>query len=273
MLDLRPGLPAYTRAAYDMEQRGRVADARALLERALTDAVDPSTVAYCRAQLGDLAWHAGDLETAEREYSLGLAADASYAPLSLGMARVTAARGRTSAALAAYADLTRRSPTPSHLMEYADQLRAAGRPDAANAQLDLADAALRLLAANGGSDDLAASALAAARVPLGTAKAADAVKPARAEWERRRHVDVADALAWSLHLAGRDAEAARYARAAVAPGARDAGHAYHLGMIELGLGHRDRARAWLTRALDINPHFSPIDAPHAASVLIGLRTP
>ena len=36
---------------------------------------------------------------------------------------------------------------------------------------------------------------------------------------------------------------------------------------------REAARAWLTRALDVNPYFSPVDAPRAASVLIGLRKP
>jgi tetratricopeptide (TPR) repeat protein len=188
------------------------------------------------------------------------------------MARVTAARGRTSAALAAFADLTRRSPAPSNLIEYAEQLRAAGRSDDARAQLDVAGDALRLIAANGGSDDLAVAALAIARVPLGLAKPADALAPAQREWQRRQHVDVADTRAWALHLAGRDADALRFARFAVEPGARNAGYAYHLGMIELGLGHRDAARTWLTRALDVNPYFSPVDAPHAASVLIGLRS-
>jgi tetratricopeptide (TPR) repeat protein len=273
MLDLRPGLPAFTRAAYDLEQRGRIADARALLQRALTDAVDPSTVAYCRTQLGDLAWHAGDLATASREYSAGLDTDPSYSPLLLGLARVSAARGRTSASLTDFANLTRRSPMPSHLIEYAEQLRAAGRSGDARAQLDVAGDALTLIAANGGGDDLAVAQLAIARVPLGLATPPDAVAPAMREWHRRQHVDVADTLGWALHLAGRDADALRYAHLAVAPGARNAGYAYHLGMIELGLGHRDAARGWLTRALDINPYFSPVDAPHAASVLIGLRKP
>jgi tetratricopeptide (TPR) repeat protein len=273
MLDLRPGLPAYTRAAYDLEQRGRIADARALLQRALADAVDPSTVAYCRAQLGDLAWHAGDLATAAQEYSAGREADPSYSPLLLGMARVTAAQGRTSASLAAFADLTHRSPAPSNLIEYAEQLRAAGRSGDARTQLDLAADALKLIAANGGRDDLAVAQLAIAHVPLGLAAPAEAVAPAHREWQRRQHVDVADTLAWALHLAGRDGEALRYARLAVGPGAHNAGYAYHLGVIELGLGHRDAARTWLARAMDINPYFSPVDAPRAASILIGLRTP
>src|SRR5262249_8710720 len=42
MLDLRPGLPALARASYDLEQHGRIADAQALLRKALADAVDPA---------------------------------------------------------------------------------------------------------------------------------------------------------------------------------------------------------------------------------------
>jgi tetratricopeptide (TPR) repeat protein len=45
MLDLRPGLAAYARASYDLEQHGRLGDAAALMRRALTDAVDPPDIA------------------------------------------------------------------------------------------------------------------------------------------------------------------------------------------------------------------------------------
>ena len=100
MLDLRPGLAAYARASYDLEQRGRLAEATDLMRRALDAAVDPADIAFCRNQLGDLAWHAGDLAGAEREYAAGLAADPSYRPLLRGRARVAAAQGRIDAAIA-----------------------------------------------------------------------------------------------------------------------------------------------------------------------------
>src|SRR5262249_33154983 len=50
MLDLRPGLAAYARASYDLEQHGRVGEAADLMRRALDAAVDPHDVAFCRAQ-------------------------------------------------------------------------------------------------------------------------------------------------------------------------------------------------------------------------------
>ena len=60
MLDLRPGLAAYARASYDLEQHGRPAAATDLMRRALAAAVDPADIAFCRHQLGDLAWSTGD---------------------------------------------------------------------------------------------------------------------------------------------------------------------------------------------------------------------
>ncbi len=72
LLDLRPGLSAYARASYDLEQRGQIGrgdrpDAPGPRHRRR-----PADIAFCRNQLGDLAWHAGDLAAAAREYAAGL---------------------------------------------------------------------------------------------------------------------------------------------------------------------------------------------------------
>ncbi|MEU8000378.1 hypothetical protein AB0B66_04280 [Catellatospora sp. NPDC049111] len=262
MLDLRPGLPALSRAAYDLEQHGRVEEARELWTQALATAIAPADLAFVHHQLGDLAWHDGDLVAARAAYEAGLAADAAYLPLRHGLARVDAASGRTAEALAGYAALTAASPTPSLLVEHALLLRSLGRAADAEAQLALAQAALDLLTAGGGADDLAAAELALAR-----GDHAAAVRLATGEWQRRKHTDVADTLAWALHQAGRHREALPLARVAAALGARSALHAYHLGMIELALGDRAAARRDLARALRLNPHFSPVDAPAAARAL------
>jgi len=265
MLDTRPGLAAYARASYDLELRGRIADATGLMRRALDDAVDPHDAAFCHTQLGDLAFGQGDLRTAGDEYAAALAADPASVAAQRGRARVRAAQGDLPGALTDYADLTARLPGPSYLIEYAELLDVAGRSAAADGQRALAAAAQRLFTANGGRDDLATAQLATAE-----GRPADAVKAARAEWARRHHPDVADTLAWSLHLAGRDAEALTFARAAVAGGAHPATYAYHLGMINLSLGHRAEARAELARALATNPYFSPVDGPNARRALSAL---
>src|SRR5256885_768341 len=84
MLDLRPGLAAYVRASYDLEQQGRLGAAAALMRRAFGDAVDPADIAFCRYQLGELAWRAGRLDDAETEYAAGQTADPANLPLLAG---------------------------------------------------------------------------------------------------------------------------------------------------------------------------------------------
>lgn len=263
-LDLRPGLSAYARASYDLELRGKVTQATNLMRQALDAAVSPSDIGFCRVQLGDLAWHAGDLDEATRQYDAGLAADPTSVALRRGKARADWAAGRQEAALAGYADITGRAPTPSYVLEYAELLRAAGRATEADAQLDLAVAGHRLFTAAGGVDGLTGTALA-----LAAGDPATALKEARGEWSRRKHADVADNLAWALHHAGRDAEALRYAREAVHSGAKSATYTYHLGVIELGLGRAGAAKADLAAALRLNPYFSPTDAPLARTLLAG----
>jgi tetratricopeptide (TPR) repeat protein len=266
LLDLRPGLPAYARASYDLELRGQVDAARDLMRRALDTAVDRYDIAFCRTQLGDLAFNAGDLTRADAEYAAGLKADPSSTALRRGRARVAAAQGKLDQALADYAAITRRSPTPSYLLEYAELLKVAGRDG--SAQLRLAAAAHELFRANGGTDGLTGAALASA-----TGRPDLALKEARAEWSRRQHVDVADTLAWALHLSGKDSEALGYAKRAHASGARSALYAYHLGVIEKALGSVEPARRHLREALAVNPYFSPVDAELARQALTELDTP
>src|SRR5215475_5921355 len=50
-------------------------NAPALMAQALQDAADPADVAFCRFQLGELAWQDGRLDDADRQYAAGLAAD------------------------------------------------------------------------------------------------------------------------------------------------------------------------------------------------------
>ena len=268
MLDLRPGLAAYARASYDLEQHGRLAESESLMRRALSAAVDPADIAFCRYQLGELAWQTGRLDAASTEYAAGRAADPSYLPLLAGQAKLAAALGRPGEALAGYADLTARYPAPTYLVDYADLLRAVGQPARADEQLGLAAAALRLFTANGGTDDLGAAQLAFAQD-----RPADAVRAARREWSRRHFADVADVLGWALHEAGSNTQALPYARRASALGARNAGYLFHLGMIELSLGKTADARRDLRAALALNPHFSPRYAPLAQAALsrLGVR--
>jgi tetratricopeptide (TPR) repeat protein len=266
MLDLRPGLPAYSRAAYDLEQRGLVAQAEAMLLRARADAVQPSDIAFCEVALGDLAWRTGRVAVASQRYARALRAQPESIAALLGRARVTAARGDLDVALAEYATITRRAPIPGYLLEFAEVLRFGGRTTQASRQLQLAVAAHALFVANGGTDGLTD-----VTVALATGDVRAALEAALAEWSRRQHADVADALAWALYRNGMPAQALPYADLAVGSGAPNAAYAYHRGLIHLALSHPAKARSDLRHALKTNPYFSLVDAAAARAALTSIE--
>ncbi|MGH3795890.1 MAG: tetratricopeptide repeat protein [Pseudonocardiaceae bacterium] len=268
MLDIRPGVASFTRASYDLELHGRVGDARSALEAALGVSASPDNVAFCRYYLGELAFNAGQLDEASGQYEQGLLAVPGNVALLQGRAKVAAATGRVADALAGYAQITSRVPLPQYLLEYGELLESAGRMPQARGQYDVLAAQRQLYAAQGVVDDLIASQVAADH---GTPT--DALRAAQQEWTRRQSVFSADGLAWALHVNGRDREAMTYADKAASLGWRNATFAYHRGMILTALGRAGDARAALSQALAINPHFSPLAAHRARQTLTELGGP
>jgi tetratricopeptide (TPR) repeat protein len=266
MLDLRPGVASFTRAAYELELHGRVDDARAALDRARQAATSRDELTFCYYHLGELAFGGGDVATALAYYERGLAIDPDHASLLQGRAKVFAASGRVDEAIAGYAALTQRVPLPQYLLEYGELLESAGRAAQADEQFQLLAAQQRLAAAQGSVDELTA-----AQVAADHGEPAEAVRLAAAEWDRRQTVFTADALAWALHMAGRDAEALPYTARAAELGWRDAAADYHRGMILAALDRPEEAIAALEEALATNPHFSPLHAATARQALDTLR--
>ncbi|WP_432153267.1 tetratricopeptide repeat protein [Streptomyces tricolor] len=263
----KPGIPVFTRYAYVHELRGDVTTARRVLEQALSAATSPGDIAYVATQLGQLAWNQGDHKTALGHYARALAADDGYLPALEGRARARAASGDRAAAIRDLEAVVARSPLPGPLValgELYEARGAAGDRTRARQQYALVDAWTALARANGVNADLD-TALAAA--DHGDRRAA--LRAARAEWARRHTVHTADALAWALHVNGRDAEALPYAHRATATGYRSAAFRYHRGVIELATGHRSAGRASLAAALALNPGFSPPGAARARAALEG----
>ncbi|MFI6015713.1 tetratricopeptide repeat protein [Streptomyces sp. NPDC051243] len=264
--DRRPGIPVFTRYAYVHELRGDVRTARRVLDQALSSAVTPGDIAYVATQLGQLAWNQGDYDTALTHYARALAADENYVPALEGRARAQAASGDRAGALKGLKDVVARYPLPGPLVELGELYEASGDQAEADDQYALVDAWTALARANGVNADLD-TALAAAD----HGDKASALRAARAEWERRQTVHTADALAWALHVNGKDAEALPYARRATATGYRNAAFHYHRGIIERATGHTEDARENLRAALELNPGFSPLGAREARTALKDLE--
>jgi tetratricopeptide (TPR) repeat protein len=263
MLELRPGLDAFSRASYVLELSGDVDGARAALERALQAATSPADEAFVHHLLGELAWNTGDVPAARSAYEAGVAADPSAFAPRAGRAKVLAAEGDVEAAVAEYRTVVAAMPQPEYLVQLGDLLEATGQPDRAQEQYDVVRAIQRLFAANGQDVD---AELAVFDADHGSA--AEALASAQAVHRAAPDAIFAqDALAWALHAAGRSAEALPLARAAVRTGLPQPVLHYHLGVVEAAVGERDAARTSLQRALALNPAFSPLHAPRARDLL------
>ena len=113
MVDLAPGLAAFTRAAYALELQGDVVGARRTLELALADAFSQRDRAFAASTLGELAWNRGDLDEAHRRYGEAAAADPALVTAQAGLARLSAARGDADGALLRWGDVLTRLHCPS----------------------------------------------------------------------------------------------------------------------------------------------------------------
>jgi tetratricopeptide (TPR) repeat protein len=266
MLDLKPGVPSLTRASYYFELRGEPVAAAAVLNRAASIAYSPSDAAYAQYYLGELAFNSGDLKTAAKRYAAGIARDPAYLPLVEGRAKVEAAQGKTAAAIRDYAIVVARLPQPSYVIEYGDLLKSLGRAKAASAQYAVVGAEEKLFIAAGVNVDLEL-----ALFDADHGRPVPALAAAKAEWDKRKSIQVEDAYGWALHVNGRDKDALVHANAAARTGMSNALFAYHRGMIEKSLGMNAAAVTSLERALRINPHFSTLLAPEAHAALTQLE--
>ncbi len=219
-----------------------------------------------RQHLGDLAFATGDLAGADAHYAQGLLHRPGQPGLLTSRAKVAAARGDLPAAIADLRAATATLPTVEHLMTLSDALTAAGdRTGAAQAD-DLVRVSDRLAASASATTDIDLVLFYADRGPAG-----EAVQRGRSLLAARPSVTVEIAYAWALHRAGRHREALHHADRGLRLHTRDARSHYYRGVIRQSLGDDAGARADLTRALTLNPHFSVRYAPDARTRLKGLR--
>ncbi|GAB1693266.1 tetratricopeptide repeat protein [Krasilnikovia sp. M28-CT-15] len=264
MLDLRPDTGSFARASYLFELHGDTRRATQLMRQALDVATGPGDTTFALQHLGELAFNAGDLNTAAARFTEGLARTPGQAALLADRAKVTAARGEPASAVTDLRAATAVLPTVDHLVTLSDVLTAAGDPAAAARTDDLVRAGARLPGVTPASTDIDLVLFYADHGP-----AAEAVAKGRALLAARPSVSVEIAYAWALHAAGRDREALTHANRGLRLGTRDARAHYYRGMIRLALHDRDGARADLRQALAINPYFSLRYGPAARHALGG----
>ena len=229
----------------------------AALKLALAQPLPPrETVAWCRWQLGEVAFSRGDYIAAEQFDRDALTTFPGYYRALSSLGRVRAAGGNFADAIAQYEAAVRILPEPLLLSDLGDLYRLVGREQDAAREYALVEAIGRLNAA-GGSLYNRQLALFYADHDL---KAADAYAMAAREYAVRRDIYGADALAWTALKAGKLPEARSAMHLALRLNTHDSKLLYHAGMIELATADKSKARAYLDRAVALNPQFDPLQA-------------
>jgi tetratricopeptide (TPR) repeat protein len=225
MMDLRPTAGAYARAAYAFELRGRLDEALEAM-RLSTDATspnDPESIAWHHAQLGELYRQLGRLDEAEKEFEWADRSFPGHPFARTGLAKLKEARGDLSGALAAYADLMARTPSPDLAEKLGDLYAALGRPSEAAQQFALAEAGWRF--------DAPQPTFLARFLAEHDRKIDEAVQIAERTAAERHDIFTEDALAWCYFKAGRLAEAEAAMTKALRTGTRDASIRAHAAAI------------------------------------------
>jgi tetratricopeptide (TPR) repeat protein len=260
LVDVKPGLASYGRAAHLRWVTGDVAGAKRLYARAIEagrGARDPEPLAWMLVQAALVFWHEGDLDGALAGAEQALLAVPDYAPALVLEARCRLARGEPDAASA----LLQRALTTQPLVEtawlLADARTLAGDPAGAAA------AEARVVQEGRKGDALMLGAFLASR----GRNLDEALRLLEAEHRTRPGLAVEAAYAWGLHRAGRNAEARAAIDRATAHGTPDPRLLYHAGAIRLAQGDAEAGWALIQRALDLNPQFDPVGSPEARALL------
>ena len=262
------GIGAQARLARLDWVRGKTDNARRRLENALAQAlaevpVSPETVAWCRWQSGEFAFALGRYEEAEQRYREALADFPDYYRAIAGLARALAARGDLTNAITEAERAVRVLPDPTFVALLGDLYRASGRESDAQAQYKLVEQIARLNDLNGALYNRQLAIFYADH----EIKTEEAYKLASKEYEVRRDVYGADALAWTALKTGRIPEAQKAIQEALRLGTRDTRLFYHAGMIAKAAGYNSAAADYLKSALELSPQFDPIQAPLAHQAL------
>jgi tetratricopeptide (TPR) repeat protein len=259
---VRPGVASFSRLSYQAELRGDTARARALMDDAAAGAGTSAQAAFAHSQRGLLALGAGDLAGADAAWRAGTSIAPGDADLAALGARIAWARGDRPLALRRWAEAVERRPSSANLAGHAEALAADGRGAEAERLFGVVRT-MRQLAARSGVATDAADVL----FDADHGDPSAAVRSGGELYRRAPSTAAADAYAWALHAAGRDAEALAFADRALALGGRPASTLAHRGLIRAALGQRATAAADLRAALRGGAQLSPPLAAQARAQL------
>jgi len=239
MMDLKPDLHAYARAAHMRWLKGDLAGAIEAMQLAVSAASpqDAESDAWVNTRLASYEFQASRFEEAQQRCLFALSLQSNYAPTLLLQGKMLLARNRVAEAVDALQSAAKLNPLPEYQWALAEALRACSREHEAS----VIEAELRQ---HGAANDprTVALFLATRRESRETA-----LRLAKAEFDSRSDVFTHDALAWSLAAAGNVAEARSEMQRALAEGTEDGRLFFHAAIIASRAGDAADAKRWLRK--------------------------
>jgi len=247
MIDLRPDLQSYARAAHVRWLTGDLNGAIKLMTLAVTGSspndAEAAAWAYTRLALYQLQQRA--TKQALESCSAALALQPDYAPAMLAQGRILLAMQRPADAVLVLQHAAKLNPLPEYQWALADALSLAGyRAQEVESQIS----------ERGATEDPRAFSL---YLATRGENVEQAVQLAQQELTNRGDVFTHDALAWSLAVAGRNAEAQLHAKQALSEGTVDARLFLHAGIIAALNNDVTQAKRWLRKASVIQQMLLP----------------
>lgn len=243
MMNLKPDLRAYARAAHMRWLKGDLEGAIEAMQLAVSAATpsDSESSAWVNTRLAFYEFQAGRVNEAKQQCAVALVFQSDYAPTLLLKGKILLAENQFGEAVDALQNAVKLNPLPEYQWTLAEALRVAGREKEASA-------VEAQLCQRGASSDPRTLAL---YLATRHESPETALRFARAELESRSDVFTHDALAWSLAAAGKVTEAHSEMQRAMAEGTQDARLFFHAGIIASQAGHSADAERWLRKASEL----------------------
>jgi tetratricopeptide (TPR) repeat protein len=249
MMNLKPDLRAYARAAHMRWLKGDPAGAIEAMQLAVSAASpsDAESAAWANTRLATYLFHAGRFDEASQLCAFALSLQSNYPPTLLLKGKMLLAQNRFDEAVDALRTATKLNPLPEYQWTLAEALRAAGRENEAFG----IEMQLRQHGVSGDPRTLAVFLATRHENPEA------ALRLAQAELDSRSDVFTHDALAWSLAAAGNLTEAHSEMQRALAEGTEDARLFFHAGVIGSRAGHTADAERWFRKASELSHLLLP----------------
>jgi tetratricopeptide (TPR) repeat protein len=205
MMNLRPDLSSYNRAAHYRFLMNDVEGAIDIMKRAIdSGSTSPENIAWCWVELGAYYLKSNRLGEAEHAYTNALRTFPHYHPALAGLGKVYTAQGKISEAIESFTQAQAIVPLPDYSAALYDLYLRQGKQTEANRQMATIDTIDKLAKANGEKVNRNLALIYADH----DHRVDRALELAQAELDSRQDVYTYDALAWALYKNGKYAEAA-----------------------------------------------------------------